>query len=632
MLQFIRSKAGSLIVKILFVLLIACFGLWGVGDFIRQLPNDTAVITVGSTKIKPPEIQAGIARGIDAMKPYFGGNIDRSQARQLGIVDRAVNELIDQSLIDQEIDRLQLTVGDEQIAETIQQDPTFHGKDGQFDRELLDGLLAEHKLNETQYMAMLHHQVPRQGLLQVVAANARTPNALAAMLYRKRAEKRAVDYVFLDGSGLSTIAKPTEKQLADFYKQNLSSFTAPEYRRVTILTLTTADVINQVTVSEDKLQDYYQQNLEEFSKPETRDVSHMLLPDEASAKLAESALKSGKTFEEVAKTVAHQDPDTLKLGVITRQMLPSDLAGPAFSMTPGTSSAPIKTQFGWSIVRINAVAPAHVVSYADAKAQVIREAKASAANDALYQLSNRVEDAIAAGADLAAIAQQFSLKPQTIEAIDAAGKGPDGMPLMTLPVDNPSLTKLVFQSTQGQLSPLTQSKDGKSFVVRVDGIIPATPKPYDKVKTEVAKAWTAAQHDQLTADEAAALARAATPKSALAEIAKGKHLVVSTTQAFARDDSGAASPLPAEMIARVFTLKAGESASAAGSLNGKPGQFVVQLSAIRTPNPGSNPGEVSELGQQVTKQLSGELLQAFNNSLRNHFPVKINQTALDAIN
>ena len=632
MLQFIRSKAGSLIVKILFVLLIACFGLWGVGDFIRQLPNDTAVITVGSTKIKPPEIQAGIERGIDAMKPYFGGTIDRSQARQLGIVDRAVNELIDQSLMDQEIDRLQLTVGDDQIADIIRQDPTFHGKDGQFDRDLLDGLLAEHKLNESQYMAMLHRQVPRQSLLQVVAANARSPNALAAMLYRKRAEKRAVDYVFLDGSGLPPVAKPTDKQLEDFYKQNLSSFTAPEYRRVTVLTLTTADVINQVTVSDDKLQDYYQQNLEEFSKQETRDVSHMLLPDEASAKLAQAALKAGKSFEEVAKTIAHQDPDTLKLGAITRQMLPGDLAGPAFSTPPGKTSAPIKTQFGWSIVKINAVTPAHVVSYADAKAQVSREAKASAANDALYQLSNRVEDAIAAGADLAAIAQQFSLKPQTIEAIDATGKGPDGLPVPALPVDTASLTKLVFQSTQGQLSPLTQSQDGKSFVVRVDGVIPATPKPYEKVKAEVATAWTAAQRDRQIADQAAALARAATPKSALADIARGRHLAIATTQAFARDDSAAASPLPGDMIARIFTLKPGESTSAAGSLGGKPGQFVVQLSAIRSPNPASNPGEVSELGQQVTKQLSGELLQAFNNSLRTHFPVKINQPALDAIN
>jgi peptidyl-prolyl cis-trans isomerase D len=632
MLQFIRSKAGSLIVKILFVLLIACFGLWGVGDFIRQLPNDTAVITVGSIKIKPPEIQNEIQRGIDAMKPYFGGNIDRSQARQLGIVDRAVNELIDQSIMDQEIDRLRLTVGDGQIADIIQSDPTFHGKDGQFDREILDGLLAEHKLNENQYMAMLRRQVPRQGLLQVVAGNARTPYALSAMLYRKRAEKRAVDYVFLDGSGLPPVARPTDAQLQEFYKQNLSSFTAPEYRRVTVLTLTTADVINQVTVSDDKLQDYYQQNLEEFSKPETRDVSHMLLPDEATVKLAEAALQSGKSFEQVAKTIAHQDPDTLKLGLITRQMLPGDLAGPAFSTPAGKISAPVKTQFGWSIVKINAVNPAHVVSYADAKAQVTREAKASAANDALYQLSNRVEDAIAAGADLGAIAQQFNLKPLTIDAIDASGKGPDGLPLMSLPVDTASLTKLVFQSTQGQLSPLTQSQDGKSFVVRVDGVIPATPRPYDKVKADVATAWAAAQRDRQVADEATALAHAASGGVALANLAKGKHLAVASTKPFARDDSSAASPLPGDMVAHIFTLKPGESTAAAGSLNGKSGQFVVQLSAIRLPNPASNPGEVSQLGQQVGKQLGGELLQAFNNSLRTHFPVKINQPALDAIN
>lgn len=632
MLQFIRSKAGSFIVKILFVLLIACFGLWGVGDFIRQLPNDTAVITVGSTKIKPPEIQAGIARGIDAMKPYFGGNIDRAQARQLGIVDRAVNELIDQSLFDQEIARLQLTVGDEQIAEIIQQDPTFHGKDGQFDRDLFDGLLAQHKLNETQYMGMLHHQVPRQDLLQIVAGNARSPDALAAMLYRKRAEKRSVDYVFLDGSDLPASATPTDKALQDFYKQNLSRFTAPEYRRLTVLTLSTADVINQVTVTDDKLQDYYQQNLEEFSKPETRDVSHMLLSDEATATQAAAALKAGKPFEEVAKTIAHQQPDTLKLGAITRQMLPADLAGPAFSTAAGTVSAPIKTQFGWSILRINAVTPAHTVSFADAKEQVIREAKAGAAADALYQLANHVEDAIAAGADLGSVAQQFNLKPVTIDSIDAEGKGPDGKDLANLPVDAPTLTKLAFQSTQGQLSPLSQTKDGRSFLVRVDGITPATPRPYDTVKADVAAAWKAADRDRRLAAQASALAHGVTEKTALATLARERHLSLGTTPAFARDNSAAASPLPTDMIAPIFALKPGEAIAAPGSNAGKAGQYVVQLRAIRAPDAAANPGDVADLGREVSKQISGELLQAFNNSLRTRFPVKINQPALDAIN
>lgn len=632
MLQFIRSKAGSFIVKILFVLLIACFGLWGVGDFIRQLPNDTDVITVGSAKIKPPEIQAGIDRGIEQMKPYFGGNLDRAQARQLGIVDRAVNELIDQSLFEQEIRRLQLTVGDEQLAEIIQQDPTFHGKDGQFDRDLFDGILLQHKMNETQYMGLLHRQVPRQDLLQVVAGNAHSPEALAAMLYRKRAEKRVVDYVFLDGSGLPPLATPTDKMLQDFYKQNLSRFTAPEYRRVTVLTLTTADVINQVSVPDDKLLDYYQQNLEEFSKPETRDVSNMLLPDEATAKLAAAALKSGKPFDEVAKTIGHQDPNTINIGVITRQMLPGDLAGVAFSTPAGAVAAPTKTQFGWNIIKVNAITAAHTVSFADAKAQVTREAKASAANDALYQLSNRVEDAIAAGADLGAIAQQFNLKPVTIDAIDAAGKGPGGVPLLTLPVDAPTLTKVVFQASQGQLSPLTQTQDGKSFLVRVDGITPATPKPYDKVKDTVASAWAAAERDRLLAAQATALAHEVTSKTALATLAAARHLSLGTTPAFARDDGAGASPLPTDMVQRIFSLKPGEATAAPGGNAGKAGQYVVQLRAIRTPDPAANASDVSQLGQQVTRQLGGEILQAFNASLRNRFPVKINQPALDAIN
>ena len=51
MLQFIRSKAGSFFVKLLFVLLIGSFGLWGVGDFLRQTPRDATLISVGEREL-----------------------------------------------------------------------------------------------------------------------------------------------------------------------------------------------------------------------------------------------------------------------------------------------------------------------------------------------------------------------------------------------------------------------------------------------------------------------------------------------------------------------------------------------------------------------------------------------------
>ncbi|MEI9987607.1 MAG: SurA N-terminal domain-containing protein [Aliidongia sp.] len=119
MLQFIRSKAGSFFVKLLFVLLIGSFGIWGVGDFLRQSPRDTTLISVGSDTIEADRVQAAYRQTLEQMRRRFGSSLDPEQARALGLIDRTVDDLVGQTLFDQEAKRLNVAVGDAQIAASI---------------------------------------------------------------------------------------------------------------------------------------------------------------------------------------------------------------------------------------------------------------------------------------------------------------------------------------------------------------------------------------------------------------------------------------------------------------------------------------------------------------------------------
>lgn len=60
MLQAIRSKAGSFVVKGLFGLLILTFGIWEIGDIFRNRPTDTVVATVGGQSIRAEDLQAAL--------------------------------------------------------------------------------------------------------------------------------------------------------------------------------------------------------------------------------------------------------------------------------------------------------------------------------------------------------------------------------------------------------------------------------------------------------------------------------------------------------------------------------------------------------------------------------------------
>ena len=134
MLQAIRSKAGSFVVKGLFVLLIAIFGIWGIGDIFRNRSTDTVIATVGDQSIHAEDLQAAMRRELERLSARFGASIDIQQAKKLGIVDNVLDTLIDGRLLDQEAARLRLEVSDEVIRNAITDNPKFRTPDGHFDR------------------------------------------------------------------------------------------------------------------------------------------------------------------------------------------------------------------------------------------------------------------------------------------------------------------------------------------------------------------------------------------------------------------------------------------------------------------------------------------------------------------
>ena len=83
MLQAIRSRAGSYVVKGLFALLILTFGIWGIGDIFRTRGADTVVATVGDQSIRAEELQTALRRALEQLSARFGSAVCSSSARML---------------------------------------------------------------------------------------------------------------------------------------------------------------------------------------------------------------------------------------------------------------------------------------------------------------------------------------------------------------------------------------------------------------------------------------------------------------------------------------------------------------------------------------------------------------------
>ena len=624
MLQAIRSRAGSYIVKILFALLILTFGIWGIGDIFRNRGSDTVVATVGDHNIHAEELQTALRRALEQLSARFGSTVDLQQAKQLGLVDQTLAQLIDRSLIDQEAARLGLDISDDQIRNVITANPSFKGSDGRFDRSLFGAVLAANNLTEDQYVALLRRDIPRNDLLQALTVGVTGPRPVVDALYRYRNEKRLAEIVAFPMATAADPGQPSDADLQKFYEAHADLFRAPEYRGITVLSLSADDAAKGIEIPEDRLKKEYEERKDEFNTPEQREVEQIMAPNEEKAKEAAAALAAGKDFKETATELVGQDPDTIELGVLKREEMPRELGDIAFELPLNKPSEPVKTPLGWHILRVVKIEPGAVQTYDQVKDKLAGELAREDALDKIDRLANKIDDALAGGMPLADVAAKFEMKTTVIAASDVGGRDPEGKPV-TLPAAPPEVLKTGFDLGNGETSRVTASADGAIYAVHVDKIIPTAVKPLDEVRDKAVTAWQNEQKHAAVAKAAADLAGAVKPDAPLAGVAAEKKLEVTTSSPLSRRPEQGSTVSPA-LVAKLFAAKPGEVVTA----EDPNGAYVAQLKEVQTPEPPAEAAAASlqaELAGSMRQDAAGELTQA----LRQRYKVEIHRDAIERI-
>jgi len=625
MLQAIRTKAGSIIVKILFGLLIISFGFWGIytrSDYYQGHSPETVVATVGDDSIRAEDLERVLQPTLERLRAQLGGALDQQQIKQLGVMDSVLAQLIDRQLLDQEAARLQLEASDEVIRSAIYDNPAFRGPDGRFDRSLFNQVLIMNRLTEDQLVARLHRDLPRADMLQAITAGIAVPRPVAEALYRYRGEKRLADIVGFPVAAVKDVGQPSEADLTKFYETHPNLFRAPEFRTFAVASLAPQDVMKPGDIPQDKVREEYNQRKDEFETPEQRQVQQILAPSEEKGTEAETALAAGKDWKDVATTIAKQDPETIDLGLMKRQDMPQVLADVAFELPLDKPSDPIKTPLGWHILRVVKIEPPATQSFEQVKPQIETELAQQEAIDRLEKLGNKVDDVLAGGAPLADTAAKFGLKLTNVAAADVNGADADGKPV-ELPAAKDEVLKTAFATEQGDTSRVAQSPDGTIFALHVDKVIAPQVQPLAEVHDKAVAAWQAEQKREAVSKEAEALAAAVKPDVALAKVAADKKLTVTPSPPLARDAQNAA-PAPPALISKLFAAKKGDVVTATDAS----GAYVAQLKEIQVPE---NPSDeaIAGLSQQLAGEARADAAGEFTEALRRRYPVEIKRDALD---
>lgn len=131
-------------------------------------------------------------------------------------------------------------------------------------------------------------------------------------------------------------------------------------------------------ISEDTLKAAYKAKYEDQPMPEEVKARHILVDDEAKARELINALRAGGDFAKLAEDNS-KDPSAQRggdLGYFAQSEMVPEFGAAAFAMTPGQVSAePVKTQFGWHIIKVEDKRQRVKPTYEEAKGALEQEAR-----------------------------------------------------------------------------------------------------------------------------------------------------------------------------------------------------------------------------------------------------------------
>ena len=619
LLESMKKGVSKIIIQIFAVLLIASFALWGVGDMVGVISNPDEVASIGDQKITQREFQEQFRRTMDEVRRNIG-DIDAEEAAALGLVDSTLDGILDNRVMAMQATDLGLLVGDEQIASYIRANPEFRNTLGEFDRAAFQSILANNGLTEGSYVASLRNDLKHEYLDQAVRSGVSSPPQLADIIYRYHNERRFADLVNIKRRSTIRAPAPTESQLTSFLEDHKSSFMAPEYRRFTVLYLDPEDIAKEMSPSPESVSEEYENRLDSIVIPERRRLRQVLSQSEDSARSAHSALASGRSFATVAADSVGDD-----LGLVAEAELPPEISGVAFRLPKDGISEPIQTSFGWHVIQVTEIVQGRTPSLAEAEPKIREDLARELALDDIVRRANKIEDTLAGGAGIEEAATEAGLRLQTPDPVDQELRQQSGTPTSGLPEDR-NFVETAFTTVSGSTSDLTETSNGGYFLVRVDEIIESAPRPLSEVRNDVTQAWKTDYLDRQARNEAEAILAEAKNGRPLAAIASEKRLALQSGGPVTRA-GGTDEKIPGSLIPELFKVKLNEYV-----LGSTPdGYAVARVTSIEAAHPDRGSEQYKQLQQNLTANLSNDLVGEYTNSLKNEYNVVINQRALDTI-
>ncbi len=543
-----------------------------------------------------------------------------------------------ESLIRERLVELYLTeegyqISEMQLTAAIQRVPDFQ-VDGKFNLEAAEILLAQNGLTTASFRNAQRSQLRLEQLRRAVGGTALiTPSEYRRYL-NLVAEQRLVSIATFDVANAAAEVEVSEEQILAFYEENDTLYLQQETASIEYIEISRADVADSIEISEEVLNEYYLDSQNRYMQDEQRQARHILILSgddevaaEATAQDLMARIEAGESFEELAiansgdGTTASQGGD---LGVRTRPQLSDELGSAVFTMAAGELSGPIKSDFGFHIVRLEEILEPGPLPLDQVRGELMSELRDRETEGLYRDLARAASDALFETSDMQTIADAVELYVRTADGVQRSNAGPFG--------NNQAAIDAIFDASvliDGEVSEVIEIDANRSAIFKVTAHTPAARQPLDAVREDVSLTVRSIAAQTIVFDRAALLMQALENGEDFGIAAESAGAMVSPTALVGRQNN----QIDPTVMAQIFTSpKPTQDAPVRAQVADQSGgQTVFSLEAVLPGRPESIPlADRDEGKEQLALQAGGADFIAFVESLYLDADIVVNQDVVAA--
>ena len=616
----------------LLVLIVPPFALFGIDFYFRNTDTAGSLAKIGDARVSEVEYSQALRQAQEKMREMMKGNPDPSLLNSPQLKESVLNELIERKITISHAARSGMTISDAELQKMIAAVDAFHDDKGKFSRERYRQLLQGQGLTPAAFENQVRTNIMLEQVRSVYSGSAFVPESVADRLFKIREQEREVSQVLFSPVEYSKQVKISDADAEKYYTDHKGDFVVPERVKIEFVVLSLEAYQRGVEVSDEELKKFYLENQSRYQTPEERRASHILIPaatsatpeEKAKAKaLAEDLFKQAKAnpkkFGELAAKFS-KDPGSAEkggdLGFFGRGLMVKPFDEAAFAMKVGDVAGPVETQYGYHIIRLDAIKAVQTTPLEAVKAQIVEDLRKPKVAKAFAEAADNFNNMVYEQFDsLQPAVDALKLTVQKSDWISRQGGNPN--PLL----NHPKLLSALFSDEVLKNKHNTAAIEVQPNMLLAARVIEhktSEDMPLDQVRKDIL------QH---LADQAATQLAEKEGRAALDKLKRGESVTLawSAAQTVTLEKRQGLHPEAAQSVFGADTAKL----PAYSGVPVSQGRFVIYRITKVKDITETTPEQRKGLAKQLAQMLGQEQYIAYLASLREHADVKIDKKKLE---